>query len=164
MIHKQIAVRYCPVESVDKLKKRNHNLGRLCLFRPRCYFLLNSLLFIGIIGGRHIVSLGQSHGPKIYHNWLQRLYLKISVTIVSVINYNHFQQTAKTLKARWMIATLSSSTLLMRHIYVEHTLNARLTSRYAFPHAMKTLGERYSYGINTMISRFRDVRYTLRTR
>ena len=110
------------------------------------------------------MSLSQSYGPKIYHNCLQRLYLKISVTNISVIDYNNSQQNAKTLTARGLIATLPPSSLMTRHIYVEHTLNARLTSRCAFTHAMKTLGERYSYGINTMISRFRDVTYTLRTR
>ena len=116
---------------------------------------------------RHIVSLRQSHGPKIYYNWRQLLFLKISVTIASVINSiipNKLQKCYSTLKARLIIATLSSSTLLTHHIYVDHTLKARLTSRYASTHAMKMLRERYSYGINTTINRFRDVRYTLRTR
>ena len=89
---------------------------------------------------------GDTKRPKKYHYWLRHLYLKIGVTIV----------------ARWTIAAFSSSTLFTRHIRVEHTLNARLTSRCAFIHAMKTLGERYSYGINKIISRFRDVRYRFR--
>ena len=66
------------------------------------------------------MSLGQPHDPQIYHNWQQHLYLKISVTVVSVINL----------------------IILYR---------------------LQTLGERYSYNINTIISRFRDVRYTFRT-
>ena len=110
---------------------------------------------------------GPNTRPKIYHNWLQHLCLNSNVTVVRIINLiipKRLQKRWSTLKARWAIATLSSSTLLTRHLYVEHKLNTRLTSQYAFTHAMETLRERYSYVINTMISRFRDVRYTLRTR
>ena len=102
---------------------------------------------------RHIVSLGQSHGPKIYHNWLQCLYLKISVTIASVIDSiipNRLQKRQSALKARWMIATLSSITLYWR---VTYTLSTRWTLVWQVGARSHTLWKRWENVTHTVLTR-----------
>ena len=111
IINQQTTERYCHGESVDKLEKRNHNLGRFWLFR--CHLLEG--IFVIYPNDRYI---------WIYHNWLQQLYLKKSVTAVSVIDLIilfRLQKRYCTLKPCWTIAALSSSMLLPRHIQVKHT-------------------------------------------
>ena len=70
----------------------------------------------------------------------------------------------RTLETHWTISTHSYSTVLKRHTHVGYTLNVRLKRRYTLTHAIKSLEALYPYGMNTMTSRFRDVRHTFKTR
>ena len=111
---------------------------------------------------RHIVSLGQSHGPKIYHNWLQRLYLKISVTIVSVINSIIPNRLQKTLEH-------AKSTLDDRYTLVEHVIDASHIRWAHFERSFDgtrshTLWKRWENATHTVLTRWYVVFETLDTR